>query len=391
MSIDQPRWIAAASEEEIDKFVETVGFPILIRPSYVLSGAAMNVAFDRDTLRECVNQAIGVSPDHPIVVTEFIEGAREIELDGVAKDGNILTAIVSEHIENAGVHSGDATTVVPAQKLYVETVRQVRRAGHEIAKGLNLNGPFNMQFLAKDGHIKVIECNARAARSFPFVSKTVGTNLADVATDVIIGATPNLARLNEDDLPYVGVKAAMFSFKRLAGADPISTVEMASTGEVGCIGKNFEEALLLSLEATHVVSPKKGVLVSSGTEAEKLKFLKSAQVFQKLGIPMYATGGTADHLRDHGFDVTTLAWPGEGEKDTIRAIKEGWVDFVINIPKSNRTRELTRGSIIRQSAVRFGCSLLTNMEKVNSFTQSLERCDRFIESHIPISLPPYRN
>jgi carbamoyl-phosphate synthase large subunit len=335
---------------------------------------------------------VNVSPDHPIVVSEFIEGAREIELDGVAKDGVILTAVVSEHVENAGIHSGDATTVVPAQKLYVETVRQVRRAGHEIAKGLCLNGPFNIQFLAKDQKIKVIECNARAARSFPFVSKTVSINLADVATDVSIGVIPNLARLNEDDLPHVGVKAAMFSFSRLAGADPISGVEMASTGEVGCIGKDLEEAMLLALESTHTHRPRKGVLVSSGTEKDKLRFMKAAKVItDKLGLPIYATQGTAAYLNAHGVKATELAWPGEGENDTLRAIREGWVDLVINIPKNLRTQELTRGSMIRQAAVGYNCPLLTNMEKVLTFIQAIERYEDFVNQHELLALAPYKN
>ncbi|WP_132324443.1 carbamoyl-phosphate synthase (glutamine-hydrolyzing) large subunit [Pseudobacteriovorax antillogorgiicola] len=390
LNIGQPRWIAARTQEEVNAFVDKVGFPILVRPSYVLSGAAMNVAYDADSLNSCLAEAVDLSPDHPVVISEFVEGAREIELDGVAKEGEILTAIVSEHVENAGVHSGDATMVVPAQKLYVETVRRVRRAGRKIAKGLRLNGPFNMQFLAKEGEIKVIECNARAARSFPFVSKAVGLNLADVATDVMIGGKPNLSRFNEDDLDYVGVKAAMFSFKRLGGADPILGVEMASTGEVGCIGEDFDSALLLALEASGVHRPKKGVLVSSGSEKEKLRFLPAAQTLQKLGMPLYATKGTAQYLREHNIEVTALDWPGEGDQDVIKAIKEGLVDFVINIPKSSQRKELTRGSQIRQAAVRFGCSLLTNMEKVTAFVQALDRCEDFVAKHELLVLPDYR-
>ena len=278
LHIDQPKWLAAKTQQEVDAFIEKVGFPVLIRPSYVLSGAAMKVAYDRPSLDECLSAAVDVSADHPVVITEFVEGAREIELDGVSKEGEILTAIVSEHVENAGVHSGDATMVVPAQKLYVETVRRVRKAGRAIAKGLNLNGPFNMQFLAKDGEIKVIECNARAARSFPFVSKAVGLNLADAATDIAIGNTPNLQRFSEDELPYVGVKAAMFSFTRLGGADPVLGVEMASTGEVGCIAENFDAALLLAMEAAGNKRPKKGVLVSSGLKRKTkvLTFCKNS-------------------------------------------------------------------------------------------------------------------
>jgi len=301
-----------------------------------------------------------------------------------------LTAIVSEHIENAGVHSGDATMVVPAQRLYVETVRKVRRAGRMIAAGLNLNGPFNMQFLALDGDIKVIECNARAARSFPFVSKAVGLNLADAATDVMIGGTPNLSRFNEDELPYVGVKAAMFSFQRLGGADPILGVEMASTGEVGCIGEDFDSALLLALQSSGVYPPKKGVLVSSGSEKEKLRFLPCARILSKLNVPLYATTGTSLYLKQHGIEVTTLDWPGEGDNDVLQAIKSGLVDLVINIPKSSQRTELTRGSQIRQSAVAFGCSLLTDMEKVNSFIHALDRTPNFVQKHELLVLPDYR-
>jgi len=391
LGIGQPRWTAAKGKADIQKFIDEVGFPVLIRPSYVLSGAAMSVAYDDESLQLCLFNANDVSPEHPVVISEFIEGAREIELDGVAKNGEVLTAIVSEHIENAGVHSGDATLVVPAQKLYVETVRRVRKAGRAIAQGLNLNGPFNMQFLAKDGDIKVIECNARAARSFPFVSKTVGLNLADVATDVMIGGKPNLARFNEDDLPYVGVKAAMFSFKRLGGADPILGVEMASTGEVGCIGENVDHALLLAMEASGVFRPKKGLLVSSGSEKEKLRFLPAAKILVSLGIPLYATTGTAKYLQDHGFPVTALDWPGEGPSDVIQAIKDGKIDFVINIPKNSQRGELTRGSRTRQAAVKFGCSLLTNMEIVTAYVQALDRCPNFLDSHEVLSLPSYRS
>lgn len=389
LGIGQPRWLAAKTQEDIQKFIEKVGYPVLIRPSYVLSGAAMSVAYDEESFRSCLAQANEVSPDHPVVISEFIVGAREIELDGVAKNGEILTAIVSEHIENAGVHSGDATLVVPAQKLYVETVRRVRRAGRAIAKGLNLNGPFNMQFLAKENEIQVIECNARAARSFPFVSKAVGLNLADVATDVMIGVKPNLARFNEDDLPYVGVKAAMFSFKRLGGADPILGVEMASTGEVGCIGESIDQALLLAMQSSGVNRPKKGVLVSSGSEKEKLRFLPAARIISRLGIPLYATAGTAKYLREHNVPVTALGWPGE-ENDAVQAIKNGLVDFVINIPKSTQRKELTHGSIIRQASVKFGCSLLTNMEVVTAYMQALDRCPDFLAKHELLSLPPYR-
>ena len=281
--------------------------------------------------------------------------------------------------------------VVPAQNLNVETVRRVRKAGRLIAEGLNLNGPFNIQFLAKSNHIKVIECNARAARSFPFVSKVIGLNLADAATDVIIGRDPELKRINEDDLPYVGVKAAMFSFARLAGADPVLGVEMASTGEVGCIGETFDEALLLALEASRCSRPKKGVLVSAGTESEKMKFLKSAQFLKDLGIPLFATSGTSKFLTEHGFDNTQLDWPGESEDDCVSAIREGRVDMVINIAKSMQHDELTRGANVRRVASQFGCSLLTNMEKTNAFFKAMADHPDFLQTHKLIPLLPYRN
>jgi carbamoyl-phosphate synthase large subunit len=390
LEIDQPRWTQASTKEEIDRFIERVGFPVLVRPSYVLSGAAMNVAYNRDSLDRYLSLAENISSDHPVVVSEFLLGAREIELDGVARNGEILTAIVSEHIENAGVHSGDATMVVPAQKLYVETVRRVRRAGRLIAKGLNLNGPFNIQFLARNNHIKVIECNARAARSFPFVSKVVGLNLADAATAVMIGKEPHLARINEDDLPYVGVKAAMFSFTRLRGADPVLGVEMASTGEVGCIGAEFEEAFLLAMQASKTFVPHKGVLVSAGPEHEKMKFLGAAATLKSLGLPLFATRGTAKFLLDHGYEVTTLSWPGEGGDDVIKAIAEGWVDLVINIPKNLERQELSHGAQIRQAATRYGRSLLTNMEKTIALIQSMGRYPEFLKDHEVVALPNWR-
>lgn len=389
LGIDQPKWIAATSKEDVDRFLKKYGFPVLIRPSYVLSGAAMQVAYNEDSLAECLANANHVSPDYPIVISEFVEGAREIELDGVAQNGKILTGIVTEHIENAGVHSGDATTVVPAQNLYVETVRRIRKAGRKIAESLNLNGPFNIQFLAKEGGIKVIECNARAARSFPFVSKTVRLNLADVATKVIMGDQPDVIRLNEDDLPYVGVKAAMFSFARLAGADPLLGVEMAATGEVGCIGNNLEEALLLALQSTGNRRPSKAVLVSSGGEKNKLAFLKSAERLREMGLPIYGTEGTARYLQEHGFDVQALAWPGQGDDDVINAIKSGLVDFVINIPKDSQRQELTRGAQIRQAAIKYNCTLLTNMEKVVAFIKAAHESREFVRNHEPLALRPF--
>ena len=396
LGIEQPHWARATSKAEIDAFIEKVGFPVLVRPSYVLSGAAMCVVYNHDTLMRALSMAENINSDHPVVISEFIVRAREIELDGVARDGQILTAIVSEHVENAGVHSGDATLVVPAQKLYVETVRKVRAAGRLIAKGLNLNGPFNIQFLAKSNHIKVIECNARAARSFPFVSKVVGLNLADAATSIMIGKDPHLARLNEDDLPYVGVKAAMFSFTRLRGADPVLGVEMASTGEVGCIAKEFDEAFLLAMESAKNYRPKKGVLVSAGPEHEKVKFLEAAEILRDLGLPLYATRGTATYLKEHGYEVTALAWPGEtntsraGEMDVLTAIHNHVVDLVINIPKSLERQELSYGARIRQASTQYGVGLLTDMEKTIAFIGAMGRHRNFVRDHEVVALPGYR-
>ena len=391
IEIDQPRWTAATSSEQVETFVKEVGFPVLVRPSYVLSGAAMKVAYDEESLNRFLQAANDISTDYPVVLSEFLVGAREIELDGVAKHGEIVTMIVSEHIENAGIHSGDATTVVPAQKLYVETVRQVKRAGKLIAQGLKLNGPFNIQFLAKDNHIKVIECNARAARSFPFVSKTVGLNLAAVSTDVLIDEEPKIDRHLEDELPHVGIKAAMFSFTRLRGADPILGVEMASTGEVGCIGHNFEEAVLLSLEASKVKMPAKGVLVSAGPEEDKLKFIEAAKILAAQGLPIYGTEGTAKYLNSHGIETIACAWPGEGENDAYSLIREEKVDLVVNIPKNSLTSELTRGARIRHAAIQFNCALLTNMEKSIAFIRALKDAKDFYANHEPIPLPNYHN
>ncbi len=388
LGISQPRWINAVNKDEIEDFTNLVGFPVLVRPSYVLSGAAMRVAYDKVSLANFLDAAAKISSDHPVVISEFVEGAREIELDGVAHNGKIICSVVGEHVENAGVHSGDATVVVPAQKLYVETVRQLKKAASAIVKGLDLNGPFNMQFLARSNHIMVIECNARAARTFPFVSKVTGLDFASVATQVMMGRSPGIISRKEDELPHVGVKAAMFSFTRLPGVDPILGVEMASTGEVGCIGQNFEEALLLALESTHIVGPKKGLLVSAGPEAAKLKFVPVAKSLQKNNVPIYATPGTAAFFEEHGVAVVSVGWPDEPGLNVMELIRSGKVDFVINIPKNSKRRELTAGMQIRQTAINYGCSLMTNMEKVLSFFSALENTSAKHYGEGLISLPP---
>lgn len=413
LGIDQPRWTSALSRDDVDQFVEEVGFPVLVRPSYVLSGAAMKTAYNRESLNRYLSAAEEISVDHPVVLSEFLTGACEIEVDGVAHQGKILISIVSEHIENAGIHSGDATTVVPAQNLYVETVRQVKKAVRMIAKKLELHGPFNIQFLARDNHIKVIECNARAARSFPFISKIIGCHLAQMATGVMIGRPHAAAHFSEDELPHVGVKAALFSFTRLRGADPVLGVEMAATGEVGCLAGGFEESLLLALEASKIQPPRKGLLISAGKEKNKLKFVECARYLIQMGIPLYATEGTAAYLRERGFAVTLLPWPSpaswepkssernreksstdtdqEESHDVLWAIKTGLVDFVVNLPKNHNKEELTNGARIRQAAVNFNCSLITDMEKAISYIKSLAYQPQFPSQHQPKALPNWKS
>ena len=389
LQLDQPKWISASSLSAVKSFVEKVGFPVLIRPSYVLSGAAMKVAYDQDSLERFLGQADEISSEHPVVVSVFYSGAREVEVDGVAINGRIVTHIVSEHIENAGIHSGDATTVVPPQRLYVETVRRVKHASKTIAAGLNLNGPFNIQFLARNNMVKVIETNVRAARSFPFISKVVGVDLAAAATQVMLGKTPKIARFQEDELPHVGVKAAMFSFTRLKGADPVTGVEMSSTGEVGCISRSFDAAMLLAMRATHVHRPRVGVLVSAGPEQMKMRFLESAEIIRQMGIPIYATAGTAKFLDKHGIEAISVPWPGEGPDDVIQLITSRKVDFVCNIPKSHKEKELTRGSSIRQMAVQCGVSLLTDLEKMIAYFRALAAYPEESHEPQPEVLPAY--
>lgn len=353
LGLRQPRWTAATSESEIDAFISTTGFPVIVRPSYVLSGAAMRVAFDRATLEECLADAHKVSPEFPVVVSQFVSQAREVELDAVAQGGELVVSVVSEHIEDAGTHSGDATVVLPARTLSAEIQKEVVRIGEAVAKALALNGPFNIQYLVKDNFVYVIECNARAARSFPFVSKVTGVDFAAVATRAAVGdgvKTPIAIR--EQSLSWVGVKSPMFSFNRLIGCDPVPGVEMASTGEAACLADDFGEALLLAMESTNVRAPRKGVLVSAGTPSENERLLKVAGVFEKLGAPVYATVGTS--------------------VEALELIRSGKVDLVINIPKNLHRKELNSGTLIRQCALRFGCSLLVNMELVEAFLLALE-------------------
>ena len=401
LAINQPRWTDASSIDHVHDFCDQVGFPVLVRPSYVLSGAAMKIAHDQESLNQYLAQASEISSEYPVVVSEFITGARELEVDGVAHRGSVLIHIVSEHIENAGVHSGDATTVVPAQRLYVETVRQVKKAVRMIADKLCLHGPFNIQFLAEHNQIKVIECNARAARSFPFISKIIGCHLASLATDVMIGRpSTNLSHFSEDQLPHVGVKAALFSFTRLRGADPVLGVEMASTGEVGCVAQNFNQSLLLALEASKISPPKKGLLISAGHERNKLKFLQIAHLLEKMPIDLYGTIGTAKYLSTRGVKIESLDWPKNDQnndydhthnQDVLWAIKNKKVDFVVNIPKNLESIELTNGARIRQAAVSFNCSLITDIDKAVSYFIALCSIDRGSNSHKPKPLLPWKH
>jgi carbamoyl-phosphate synthase large subunit len=375
MNIDQPRWSELTSIDDIYKFVDEVGFPVLIRPSYVLSGAAMNVVSNKDQLGHFLNLAARVSKEHPVVVSEFIEQAKEIEMDAVAKDGEVIAYAISEHVEFAGVHSGDATIVFPPQKLYVETIRRIKKIARKVAKALEITGPFNMQLLAKDNDIKVIECNLRASRSFPFVSKVMKYNLIEIATQVMLGIPFQKPDKSLFELDYVGVKAAQFSFARLLNADPVLGVDMSSTGEVACIGENFYEAILKSMLSVGYTIPKKNILISSGETRSKIELLSGAKMLAERGFNLYATGGTQKFLADNGIVSTLLHWPDEEENhpNTLEYIKDKKIDLVINIPKDHTTREITNGYTIRRSAIDYSIPLITNARVASAFIYALCR------------------
>lgn len=369
LNVDQPRWARLSTIDEIHKFVDEVGYPVLIRPSYVLSGAAMNVVSNSDQLDHFLQMAANVSKEHPVVVTEFIEQAKEIEVDAVANKGEIIAYAISEHVEFAGVHSGDATIVFPPQKLYIETIRRVKKIAREIARGLEITGPFNMQFLAKDNDIKVIECNLRASRSFPFVSKVMKLNMIDIATKVILGVEVSKPDKSLFELDYVGVKAPQFSFARLLNADPVLGVDMASTGEVGCIGETYYEAILKSMLSVGYTFPRKNVLISSGPSRGKVELLESAQMLKEKGYNIFATEGTHRYFADNGIESILLHWPDEEDRhpNTIEYIKEKKLDLVINIPKNHTKRELKNGYKIRRSAIDFNVPLITNARLASAF------------------------
>lgn len=369
LGIDQPRWRELTSFDDINKFIDEVGFPVLVRPSYVLSGAAMNVCSNSEELHRFLRLAANVSKQHPVVVTEFIQNAKEIEMDAVAQNGDIKVYAISEHIEFAGVHSGDATIQFPPQKLYVETMRRIKKVSSQIAKALNISGPFNIQFLAKNNDIKVIECNLRASRSFPFVSKVLKINFIDLATKVMLGIPVEKPAKNAFDLDYVGIKASQFSFSRLQGADPVLGVDMSSTGEVGCLGIDTSEALMKSMLSVGLRVPSKGVLLSTGTAKQKAAMLEAAQQLNRCGYRIYATGGTHRFLNENGVPALRVYWPSEADMhpQALQLLHDKEIDLVVNIPKNLTPAELTNGHKIRRAAIDLNIPLLTNARLASAF------------------------
>lgn len=375
LGIDQPAWRELTSMDDIHSFIEDVGYPVLVRPSYVLSGAAMNVCSNDEELERFLQLAANVSKEHPVVVSAFIQNAKEIEWDSVAQDGEIKLYAISEHIEFAGVHSGDATIQFPPQKLYVETIRRIKKISSKIAKALHISGPFNIQYLAKNNEIKVIECNLRASRSFPFVSKVSKINFIDLATKVMLGIPVEKPNSNVFDLDYVGIKASQFSFSRLQGADPVLGVDMSSTGEVGCLGESTSEALMTSMLSVGHRIPKKGVLLSTGSAKQKADLLESAHRLHKKGYQLYATAGTHRYLNDNGIPAILVHWPSEADKEpqALDLLHRKQIDFVVNIPKNLTSNELTNGYKIRRAAVDLNVPLITNARLASAYIRAF--CD----------------
>ena len=369
IGVDQPRWKELSSMDDINQFVEEVGFPVLVRPSYVLSGAAMNVCSNQEELVRFLELAANVSKKHPVVVSQFIEQCKEVEMDAVAQNGEIIMYAISEHIEFAGVHSGDATIQFPAQKLYVETVRRIKKISKQIAKELNISGPFNIQYLAKGNEIKVIECNLRASRSFPFVSKVLKINFIELATRVMLGLPVEKPNKNEFDLDYVGIKASQFSFNRLQKADPVLGVDMASTGEVGCIGDDVSEAILKSMLSVGQRIPEKNILLSTGTAKQKVAMLDAARLLAKKGYNLYATGGTHRFFAENGIPSTLVYWPSETGKEpqALTLLHEKKIDMVVNIPRDLSAGELDNGYKIRRAAIDLNIPLITNARLASAF------------------------
>ena len=371
IGVDQPEWSALTSMEGINAFIEKVGFPVLVRPSYVLSGAAMNVCSNQEELERFLQLAANVSKKHPVVVSQFIEHAKEVEMDAVAQNGEIVAYAISEHIEFAGVHSGDATIQFPPQKLYVETVRRIKRISRQIAKELNISGPFNIQFLARENDIKVIECNLRASRSFPFVSKVLKINLIELATQVMLGLPVEKPEKSLFDLDYVGIKASQFSFNRLQKADPVLGVDMASTGEVGCIGADTSCAVLKSMLSVGYRIPEKNILMSTGTPRQKVDMLSAARMLKQKGYNIYATGGSSKFLTENGIENTRVYWPSEeGEPQALTMLHNKQIDMVVNIPRDLSAGELDNGYKIRRAAVDLNIPLITNARLASAFIQA---------------------
>lgn len=374
IGIDQPDWKELTAINEIYSFAEQVGFPLLIRPSYVLSGAAMNVVSNKDELEHLLQLATKVSKQHPVVVSEFIENAKEIEIDAVGKNGEIIAYAISEHIEFAGVHSGDATLVFPPQKIYLETIRKIKIAAKKIARELNITGPFNMQFLAKDNFIKVIECNLRASRSFPFVSKVLKVNFIELATKAMLGIEVSKPEKTLFDLEYIGVKASQFSFNRLSKADPVLGVEMSSTGEVGCLGEDVYDALLKAMLSVGIKIPQKCVLISSGPIRDKIELLQSCKMLIEKGLKIYATKGTYEFLKKNHIESIVVHWPDVPKSpNALELVKEGKIDFVINIPKNLSKTELDNDYQIRRAAIDYNISLITNARLASAFVYAINK------------------
>jgi len=378
LGIDQPAWKELTSLEEMEAFVDKVGYPVLVRPSYVLSGAAMNVCYNEDELKEFLAMAAEVSKEYPVVVSQFMMETKEIEFDAVAQNGEVVEYAISEHVEFAGVHSGDATLVFPAQKIYFETARRIKKISRRIAKELNISGPFNIQFLAKNNEVKVIECNLRASRSFPFVSKVLKRNFIETATRIMLGAPYSQPDKSAFDIDWIGVKASQFSFSRLHQADPVLGVDMSSTGEVGCIGDDFEEALLNAMIAVGYNIPKKNVMVSSGAAKSKVDLLDSTAVLAQKGYNIFATSGTAKFLNEHGIKATPVMWPDEdpnAENNVMQMIADHRFDIIINIPKNHTKRELTNGYRIRRAAIDHNIPLITNARLASAFINAFCKID----------------
>jgi len=376
LGIDQPEWKELTNIDEAKSFAQSVGYPVLIRPSYVLSGAAMSVALNASELVSYLRRASEVSPEYPVIISKFIENAKEIELDGVAKKGELFVYAICEHVENAGVHSGDATMVLPPQRTYLETTRRMKKITRKIVRALEINGPFNIQFIAKDNMVKVIECNLRASRSFPFVSKIFKLNFVELATKLIMGLDLPAIDKSCFELDYVGVKAPQFSFTRIKGADPVLSVEMASTGEVACIGDNFEVAFLKALLSVGYDYPKRNILLSTGPFESKARFLPEAKKLMDLGFNLYATRGTADYLQYNGIESKVLYWPLQKKEPNILSfIEQRKLDLIINIPKSIEEKELTNDYIIRRKSVDFNIPIITNLEFAERFIDAISKIE----------------